>query len=71
MTARRTLLAVVHLLGMREVALRVRVHHSEVSRWISGQRYPSVRSQVALELHCRIPRELWRRQSTRQRYVRC
>jgi transcriptional regulator with XRE-family HTH domain len=64
MTGRRTLLAVSQVLGMREVALRVHVHHSQVSRWISGQRHPSERSQVALELHCRIPRELW---ATRQR----
>jgi hypothetical protein len=69
-TGRRALLAVVSLLGTREVALRVHVHHSQVSRWISGQRYPSERSQVALELHCRIPREWWRRTSTRQRFVR-
>jgi hypothetical protein len=69
MTGRRRLLAVIQILGGREVALRVHVHESNVSRWAAGAWRPCRRAQLELEAHCRIPREAWDLDvaSTRQR----
>jgi hypothetical protein len=50
---------VIQVIGAREVALRVHVHESNVSRWAAGQWLPSYRARVALEQHCQIPRESW------------
>lgn len=56
---RRRLLAVIRVLGTREVSLRAHVHNSTVSRWASGALPPSERARLALEAHCQIPRESW------------
>lgn len=59
LAGRRRLLAVIRVLGTREVSLRAHVHHSTVSRWASGAMPPSERARLALEAHCKIPRESW------------
>lgn len=71
MTAgRRALLSVLQVLRGREIALRVRVHKSNVSRWASGAWQPSRRARIMLELHCRIPADLWDVNSQRRHRVR-
>ena len=67
MTGRRRLLAVIQILGAREVALRVHVHESNVCRWAAGAWRPCERARLELEEHCRIPRDLWDAESTRVR----
>lgn len=66
-TGRRALLAVIQVIGVREISLRVRVCESAVYKWSEGRWQPSTRARVALELHCGIPRALWGVESTSQR----
>lgn len=58
--ARRLLLAVLQVTTAREVALRVRVHESNVSRWLSGESRPSLLSRIRLQSNYRIPIAAWR-----------
>jgi transcriptional regulator with XRE-family HTH domain len=64
---RRVLLAVLQVIPGREVASRVRVHESNVSRWASGDWRPSERARYMLEEHCRIPACLWESDSPSSR----
>jgi hypothetical protein len=56
---RRALLAVLQIITAQEVAARVRVHKSNVSRWASGEWKPSRRARIMLAAHLRIPAEEW------------
>lgn len=55
----RLLLAVVSLSSGQEVAARVRVSKSNVSRWISGEQRPSHEHRLQLWLEYRIPVAAW------------
>jgi transcriptional regulator with XRE-family HTH domain len=64
----RLLLAVVSLSSGTEVAARVRVSKSNVSRWVSGEQLPSHEHRLQLFLTYRIPVTSWLQTDAREHY---
>lgn len=56
---RKALLAILQRTTAKEVAARVKVFPSTVSRWASGHSRPWVSGEVGLEAQYDIPRSAW------------